>query len=1327
MTRRLSLGVLIQAVLVLMLSHCGSDPELPVSDDGAPPRGGSGGQSTGGRDGTDPPLNLGGERPSCEGDACSPGGAGGGPGAICGNGEVEEPEVCDDGNGRSGDGCSGLCRVERDFECPTPGAACVSTVECGDGRLSSGEACDDGNAEPDDGCSDTCKVEQGFACDIPNQACVPAATAECGDGSVNFGEECDDSNAVNDDGCSDACLRESGFSCPTPSEPCERDEACGDGVLNPGEACDDGNTRPGDGCSGGLCRVEVNFECPRPGRPCVSTIVCGDESVSGDEACDDGNQEDGDGCAADCRLSEPGYRCPKDAGVGGPCVLVPAGVCGNSIGDDGEYCDDGNTTPGDGCSQTCTVETGYTCSAAGVACTLRAVCGDGKIDQGEECDDSNADGADGCSARCIQEADFSCREPGEPCVSTVECGDGRISGTETCDDRNGAARDGCSATCQLERGWTCPVGGVCRALLCGDGFRAGREQCDDANVEGDDGCSALCQVEIGYQCAGALGALSLCTATVCGDSMLQGTEQCDDGNLQPFDGCSPTCTNEPVCVTAAGIRQACPAVCGDGAKFPNEVCDDGNLRNGDGCSSTCQQEPGYYCATPAGDPTELVLPVVYRDFAPGAPYADGHPDFEWFYNDWFSGGTYSSAPATAPNRVSGNIFGLTAGLARTALGNNADMAAGALTGRPVFGFTPATCPLPANTLRRNGVSYCAATVQSASSFNEWFRSSDQSTAVPGALTLVRCPRAVTGDPVCAAGDANTFLFDSNTLQPDGSTCGAAGCDGFFPLDEQTGANAARSNDCGAGSPNGQLDQHNFHFTSELRYWFQYRAAANATLTFRGDDDVFVYVNGRLVVDIGGVHEAQLGSVTLNATTRDVSGVLLNLQENSIYEIAVFQAERNVCASNYRLQLENFLLKGTVCTPRCGDGVATADEACDLPTGNTGAYGGCNPDCTLGPFCGDGFRQRGEQCDNGVNTDVYATRMGACAPGCVNPPECGDGAVNGAHGEECDEGALNGSGYPHCTATCQNGPRCGDGVRSNGEACDDAADNGTSTSKCAADCTLKCGNGVIDAGERCDDGAANNTGGYGKCTAQCSFGPRCGDGVKQSNEQCDDGLNDGSYGACAPQCVFGPYCGDGTLQAAAGEECDEGLANSSSAYGPGLCTTLCKEAPYCGDRSVDAGEGCDDGVNNGEPGSCSEDCSTPIPLPRCGNGRLDANEECDEGASNGTVASNCDLRCHIRCGNGVRDAGEECDDGVNDGSYGTCNPDCSVAGFCGDGVKSGLEQCDEGDANESSPYGEGLCTESCTLAPYCGDGRIHTPQEVCDSTAGCGDDCDYVIR
>jgi cysteine-rich repeat protein len=38
-------------------------------------------------------------------------------------------------------------------------------------------------------------------------------------------------------------------------------------------------------------------------------------------------------------------------------------VCGNSILDPGEQCDDGNATPGDGCSETCQVESGYQCTA----------------------------------------------------------------------------------------------------------------------------------------------------------------------------------------------------------------------------------------------------------------------------------------------------------------------------------------------------------------------------------------------------------------------------------------------------------------------------------------------------------------------------------------------------------------------------------------------------------------------------------------------------------------------------------------------------------------------------------------------------------------------------------------------------------------------------------------------------------------------------------------------------------------------------------------------------------------------------------------------------
>ena len=203
-----------------------------------------------------------------------------------------------------------------------------------------------------------------------------------------------------------------------------------------------------------------------------------------------------------------------------------------------------------------------------------------------------------------------------------------------------------------------------------------------------------------------------------------------------------------------------------------------------------------------------------------------------------------------------------------------------------------------------------------------------------------------------------------------------------------------------------------------------------------------------------------------------------------------------------------------------------------------------------------------------------------------------------------------------------------------------------------------------------------------------------------------------------------------LQSTAGEKCDKGSANvapKNMPYGKGVCTTACLPAPYCGDRSVDPGERCDDGVNSGLPGSCTPDCSDWVELPSCGDGKQDAGEECDEGADNGAAGSGCDTHCRVSCSNGVKDSDEDCDDGVNDGSWGTCNPDCTPAGFCGDGVKNGPEQCDLGNKNQSNPYGAKTCTTSCTTGPYCGDGRIQTSAgEQCDGTSGCGSDCQTVI-
>ncbi len=74
-------------------------------------------------------------------------------------------------------------------------------------------------------------------------------------------------------------------------------------------------------------------------------------------------------------------------------------VCGDGAVAGTEACDDGNLADGDGCSATCTVETGWACSGAPSACDT--TCGDGIAAGTEECDDGNAVDADACSNACL--------------------------------------------------------------------------------------------------------------------------------------------------------------------------------------------------------------------------------------------------------------------------------------------------------------------------------------------------------------------------------------------------------------------------------------------------------------------------------------------------------------------------------------------------------------------------------------------------------------------------------------------------------------------------------------------------------------------------------------------------------------------------------------------------------------------------------------------------------------------------------------------------------------------------------------------------------------
>jgi cysteine-rich repeat protein len=111
------------------------------------------------------------------------------------------------------------------------------------------------------------------------------------------------------------------------------------------------------------------------------------------------------------------------------------------------------------------------------------------------------------------------------------------------------------------------------------------------------------------------------------------------------------------------------------------------------------------------------------------------------------------------------------------------------------------------------------------------------------------------------------------------------------------------------------------------------------------------------VDIGGIHIPVAGDIVLNpgGNTDAAAEARFGLQNGQVYEIVVFQAERKLTSSSYKLTLSGFNAAESDCKPICGDGVMTPGEQCDDGI-LAGEYGGCAEGCVIGPRCGDGILQ-----------------------------------------------------------------------------------------------------------------------------------------------------------------------------------------------------------------------------------------------------------------------------------------------------------------------------------------------------------------------------------
>mmetsp|Transcript_7635 Transcript_7635/g.13367 ORF Transcript_7635/g.13367 Transcript_7635/m.13367 type:complete len:920 (+) Transcript_7635:63-2822(+) len=92
----------------------------------------------------------------------------------------------------------------------------------------------------------------------------------------------------------------------------------------------------------------------------------------------------------------------------------------------------------------------------------------------------------------------------------------------------------------------------------------------------------------------------------------------------------------------------------------------------------------------------------------------------------------------------------------------------------------------------------------------------------------------------------------------------------------------------------QLDfSSKYWYTVEIHTFFQYRG--DEVFTFEGDDDVFVFVNNKLIIDLGGTHSPVEKTIALS----DFEDTL-GLTVNQTYNFDLYQAERHFSGSNFRL-------------------------------------------------------------------------------------------------------------------------------------------------------------------------------------------------------------------------------------------------------------------------------------------------------------------------------------------------------------------------------------------------------------------------------------------
>ena len=248
-------------------------------------------------------------------------------------------------------------------------------------------------------------------------------------------------------------------------------------------------------------------------------------------------------------------------------------------------------------------------------------------------------------------------------------------------------------------------------------------------------------------------------------------------------------------------------------------------------------------------PETISLSGVVRDFRERRE-ANGHPDFERRPDAGF--GHYMNNVATELDDEFKPVF--------TGEGRKVSRQWKDSAGRPIH---PSLYDASRGDQSGSWGSYDPGGISSGASFAQWFRD------VPGVNASQPLDITLRKQP-----NSNVYVFDD---RQDGTYTSKGG---FFPINGELFGNSA-GND------------RNFHFTYELQTQFTYEANSGQVFTFIGDDDVWVFIDGRCVIDIGGVHGRTTQTVDLDR--------LDWLEDGGEYRLSFFFAERHRTQSNFRVE------------------------------------------------------------------------------------------------------------------------------------------------------------------------------------------------------------------------------------------------------------------------------------------------------------------------------------------------------------------------------------------------------------------------------------------